>query len=304
MYYFIINPHSGNGKGYKICRKLERHLGKACVEYEIFLAKEPGEASLIARRLTEGCREPVTLVAVGGDGTVNEVLEGRCFHSSVTMGFIPAGTGNDLAKSLRIPENSGRSLKRILYPRNHKLLDYGVISYGKEEVFHRRFAVSAGIGLDGAVCHDMMYSFRGKPQLRFLRYLLIGIKQLLVARPAKGYLVLDGIQKVEFNHIYFVSVHIHPFEGGGFRFAPGADYSDGKLTLCVAHNSSKWGMIPALANAFIGRHKRYKGMRNYECREVEIHVDRPMAVHVDGESCQMQTEIQLRCIQKKLRMIV
>ncbi|MEY8339040.1 diacylglycerol kinase family protein [Lachnospiraceae bacterium 62-35] len=304
MYYFIANPHSGNGQGYKICRQVERRLGNACVEYELFLVTEAGEAREIVRHLTEGCKEPKVIVAIGGSGTVNEVLDGLCFSGPVTIGYIPSGRGNDLARSLRLSMSVGRCMKKILYPKYYKMLDYGVISYGDNGAFHRRFAVSAGIGLDGVVCHSLLHQKVKRIYLGRINYILIGLRQLLTARPVKGYIILDGVQKVEFNHIYFISAHIHPYEGGGFRFASQANYTDGKLTLCVAHHSGKRKLLAFLINAWMGKQKKYRGVRNFECREVAIHVDNPMPVHADGESCFVQTDIHLRCIQRKLRMIV
>ena len=115
--------------------------------------------------------------------------------------------------------------------------------------------------------------------------------------------MLDGVQKVEFNHIYFISAHIHPYEGGGFRFAPGADPCDGKLTVCVIHHGKKRKLIPVLVDAFLGRRTKRPGLRNYVCSEVEIHMDRPMTVHTDGEICPSQKDIHIRCIPQKLRMI-
>lgn len=304
MYYFIVNPGSGRGKGFRIWRKLEKLLSFACVEYEAYFTHGQGDARALARDLTEGCREPRVIVVAGGDGTVNEVVDGLSFNGPVTLGLIPGGTGNDLAKSLRLPGSPRRCLKKILHPKYHKLMDYGVLSYGEGEVRHRRFVVSAGIGVDAAVCHSLLHGGFNKICPRKLRYVLVGLGQLFRARPVKGYLVLDGVQKVEFNHIYFISAHIHPSEGGGFVFAPGADCSDGRLSMCVAHTSSRIRLFQIVLDAFFGRRKKRPGVRRYECREAFIHLDRPMAVHVDGESCQMQQDIQLRCIQKKMRMIV
>lgn len=117
-------------------------------------------------------------------------------------------------------------------------------------------------------------------------------------------MVLDGVKKVEFNHIYFIASHIHPFEGGGFRFAPKADYSDGYLEVCVVHNAAKRRLVPILLDALFGRMGHHRGVRFYGCREVQIHTERPMPVHVDGESCFAQTDIHLRCVEKKIRMMV
>ncbi len=307
MYYFIVNPNAGSGRGSKVWKKVEKQLNHQGVEYQALITEKTGDAREYASGLTERCREPRIIITVGGDGTMNEVLDGLAFGGPVTLGYIPAGSGNDLAKSLRLPRKPSRCLKRILNPRYHRLMDYGVMSYG-EPMEHRRFLVSAGMGMDGAVCRELADSrlkhTLNKVCMGKLGYAVVGIRQLLLACPVKGYLLLDRVQKVELNHIYFVSAHIHPFEGGGFKFAPSADPCDGRLTLCVVHHGAKVRLIPFLVSSIVGRQKKYRGVRCYNCQEVEIYVERPMPVHADGECCVCQRELQLRCIPGKVRMIV
>ncbi|WP_333651038.1 diacylglycerol/lipid kinase family protein [Lacrimispora sp.] len=308
MYYFIVNPNSRRGRGESIWKKLEETLRTYGVDYQVFLTEKPGDAKGFAKTLTEGCRDSTIIVAVGGDGTVNEVLDGLCFCGSITLGYVPAGSGNDLARSLKLPKNPVKCLKKILHPEHYKIMDYGVLTYGEDEVFHRRFAVSAGIGMDGAVCHSLL-NFKAKS--RFLKlpagkftYLFAGVIQLIKARPSKGYILLNGVRKVEFNHAYFISAHIHPYEGGGFKFAPDADYEDGLLSICIMNTRKKGNLVQVLLSALLGRKSLNKGARFYTCREAVIHMEQPMAVHVDGESCFCQSDVQLRCIGKRLHMIV
>lgn len=308
MYYFIINPHSKSGYGYRAWKRIEKMLTAESIEYRAFLTEHPGHAAEYAEQLTRGCKEPRLIVIVGGDGTVNEVLDGLCFCGTVTLGYIPAGSGNDLARSLKLPKSLRKCLKKILHPKYYKLMDYGVLTYGDDIVKHRRFVVSAGMGLDAAVCHNLLYSrMRGvfnRLHAAKLGYVLIGIKQLLKAKPTKGYVILDGAKKVEFNYIFFVAAQIHPSEGGGFRLAPGAGYDDGRLEVCIASHPSKFQMISVLLRSMMPKLVKNKGIRIYSCREVLIHTDRPLAVHADGESCQYQDEVDIRCIERKVRMIV
>lgn len=308
MYYFIVNPNAGHGSGEKIWKKVKHRLNRSGIEYEAELTREPGDASRLARQLSERCRESGVIVVVGGDGTLNEILDGLSFDVPVTLGYIPAGTGNDLARSLKLSRNPKRCLKRILKPGGYRCLDYGILSYGEEKPVYRRFAVSSGIGLDAEVCHKLAESRKWKKRIPvrtgYLGYILFGIKPLLFLQPVKGYLLLDGVKKVEFNHIYFISCHIHPYEGGGFRFAPRANASDGLLEVCVVHNAARRGLIPVLWDALLGRSNHHRGVRHYPCREVQIHVESPMQVHVDGEDCMRHTDLHLRCVEKKIRMIV
>ena len=103
MYNFIVNPNAGSGRGMKLWKAMARYMDNHNIEYEAFLTEGIGDARLIARRLTDGVREPRYIIAVGGDGTMNEVLDGVSFHAPLSLGYIPAGTGNDLARSLHMP---------------------------------------------------------------------------------------------------------------------------------------------------------------------------------------------------------
>ncbi len=306
MYYFIVNPASRSGYGYRIWKKIERRLESERLDYRAFLTERPGQASEFARELTGHCREPRTIVVVGGDGTMNEVVDGIDGCDFVTLGFIPAGTGSDLARSLKLPRSPLRCLRRILCPRQYRQMDYGVMTYGDDVLRHRRFVVSAGIGLDAAVCHQMLYShirtFFNRFHMRRLPYVLVGLAEFWMTKPVRGYILLDGIKRVEFNSIYFISAQIHPSEGGGFRFAPRADCSDGNLEVCILSHASRRQALSILTGAYFGR-SRLRGMRVYSCREVQIHTERPLAVHADGESCQYQSDIELRCIERKLRIV-
>lgn len=308
MYYFIVNPSSRQGRGEKIWNKLEKLLKKKRVEYEAYLTQHPGDARMIAKMLTKTNRDEKVIVAVGGDGTLNEVLDGTSLHEKITLGYIPAGSGNDFARSLRMPASLNRCVKRILSPKCYQLLDYGVLTFGSRAE-HRRFAVSAGIGIDGAVCHEFAKSSLSKrPFARLylarLGYIFLGLKQLFFFKPCKGYLILDQVKKIEFNHIFFMSAHIHPFEGGGFQFAPRASGTSGKLTICVVSNEKRRNLIPILASALLTRKKGRRGIRTFECREAFFHVERPMEVHTDGEPCGIWNDLQAECIGKKIRFIM
>lgn len=307
MYFFIVNPHSCGGKGERIWKKLKKLLEEKAVSYESYLTSQPGDAQSYARALTENTQEPKIIVAVGGDGTLNEVLDGLCFYPAVTLGYIPAGSGNDFARSLHIPTNPGRALNKILTSPYHQLLDYGVLTYGNTAE-HRRFAVSAGMGLDAEVCQCMQQSVMGKTMRHFglkrFSYILLGIGRLIQAKPSKGYIILDRVKKIEFNHIYFMSAHIHPYEGGGFRFAPGADGSDGKLSVCVVSHSSKRKLFHTLAGALLCRGKTARGIRCYECREAAFFMESPQTIHTDGEVCGNGSKMEAECIGKKIRLII
>lgn len=97
----------------KYGRKLERQIIRSGIRYEAYQTEEPGDARRIAAALTADMQEPATIVAVGGDGTVNEVLNGLAISERLTFGYIPTGYGNDLARGLKLSGKPGKCLKRI-----------------------------------------------------------------------------------------------------------------------------------------------------------------------------------------------
>ena len=104
---FYHKPECEMRAGKNVWKKLEKILERENAQYQAYITEKPVDAKVFARKLTEGCREPHVIVAVGGDGTVNEILDGLSFCSPVTLGYIPAGSGNDLARSLKVAKKAG-----------------------------------------------------------------------------------------------------------------------------------------------------------------------------------------------------
>ena len=311
MLYFIVNPNAGGAKGYDTWKTAETRLQKLNVDYKAFITDCQGDAIRIAREITgtgDDREKDFTIVAVGGDGTFNEVLNGLNLDEDITIGYIPTGSGNDLARGLGLSGNVVKCLDNILSRKNIVEMDYGVVTYGTNEVKNRRFAVTAGLGYDAAVCVSMdncgIRRELAKLKLQKQAYLLIGALEILKTRSSKGYLILDDKRKVEFNDIIFVSAHNHATEGGGKLFAPQADFQDGMLNLCVMHSKSKLHFTKTLYAGIKGNHAKEQGVRLYDCKNVKIHADVPLALHTDGEIFEAQTDIEIQCVERKLKIIV
>lgn len=307
MYHFIVDPNAQGGKGIRIWKKLESRLKRACVEYQAYLTGQCGDAVAIASQLTGKGEEPGCIVVVGNDGTLGDVLEGLSLSPATTLGYVSVGFTHNFARSIRLPRKARSCLKHILNPRQIKMIDYGVITYGDGKPEHRRFLLSAGIGPEGAFQDRDFRQGRG----RILRWLhmdefldmIVGIKQILKFTPVKGYLLLDGTKKVEFTRLYFITANIHPIASGGFKMAPRPSYGDGKLAVCVIHGIAKYHLIPLCLRAKWWNLNKERGVRYYECREAAIHLEEPRPVHVDGVNCPGQTDLHIRCIERKLRLI-
>ncbi len=318
MLTFIVNPNVGREKGYRVWKRMERRLIKNHIEYQVLLTGGRGEAQAIAAELTAGLNapgsgedgkepEPLTLVAVGGDGIMNEVIDGVKLSERLTLGFIPIGKRSDLAMGLGLPRRPEACLKRILDPKEIRRMDYGVVDYNREEPTHRRFAVSCGCGFDAAVTqtlrrHELQH-FTGIPFLYRFRRFLLSCQCLVQCRTSKGYLVLDEERRIELNHIFLLSALIQPTESGGMHLAPGAQNTDGEMTVTIFHNRSKLQLFRVLMTSMLRNPVNYAGVRSYSCRELSVYLEEALPMQTDGEYCGMHAEYNIRCVRQKLRII-
>ena len=154
MYYFIINPNSRSGKGALIWRDLENILRERNIKYQTFFTEYKGHAVKLSASITASIPEDsqIKLIAVGGDGTIQEVLSGVKDISRVIFGYIPTGSGNDFCRSMKLPQDPMKALELILSDKRPHLMDVPHISCGSNS---SRFAISCGIGFDAAVCHEV-----------------------------------------------------------------------------------------------------------------------------------------------------
>ena len=145
-YTFIVNPKSRSGRGGRIWNLVEPELKKKRIDYQVFYTKHERHAVQIAADITADGQEH-TLVVVGGDGTVNEAVNGIYDYSKVVLGYIPTGSGNDFTRALRLPSDFHDALEMLLHTGKKVLMDVGRVSCGGNTY---RFAVSTGIGFDAA----------------------------------------------------------------------------------------------------------------------------------------------------------
>lgn len=308
MFYFIINPHSSSGGGLSAWKKVEKELRDKNIPYRYYYTRKPGDARIFADKLTAR-RKNITIVILGGDGTVNEVINGIHDFQNVTLGYIPAGSSNDLARDTGIPADALEALHHILNPCHTVFMDIGEITYfDGNDAKRRKFAVSCGIGFDAAVCHEALHSsikdVLNRMHLGKLTYLGIALKQLIRAPKTECRIYFDKASPITLPRFLFVTSMIHRYEGGGFQFCPDADFSDGMIDTCAVGNLCKLKIPFILPSGFTGKHLRYKGINAYRSRSMRIVSTTRLPVHCDGESCGCHWEILVTCRKEQIHMIV
>ncbi|CRZ35502.1 YegS/Rv2252/BmrU family lipid kinase [Herbinix hemicellulosilytica] len=308
MYHFIINPKSSSGKGIRYWWTVKKELDRQNIEYTADMTHHEGHATELARKICLQYIGIKNIVVLGGDGTLNEVLNGIDNFDEVLLGYIPSGSSNDLARSLNIPKDPIKALSNILKPKKFVYLDYGEMFFKEKDLKSRKFGCSSGIGYDANVCVEVQSSELKKKLNRFgagkLIYLAIAIKQVLGIDFLNATVIVDGIKKGTYKNVLLISGMIHPFEGGGLKMAPGADPADGKLSVCLVHGLSRILILLLLPTIIFGKHIHIKGVEYFKCSNIEIIADRKAAVHTDGETPAFSSHIAIRCVPRKIRMII
>lgn len=306
MYHIIINPASGSGQGLKIWKnQIAPMLRSREIPFRPCFTERKGDASRIAGDIARQTAGPLSLIILGGDGTVNEALQGPEDTSRITLGYIPTGSSNDLARDLKIPTAPSAALDLILHSGKPHPMDLGILTYPDGD--SRRFAVSCGMGFDAAVCeealHSRIKSAMNRVGLGKLTYLGIALKQLFAAKAISGRLTMEDGQLIDIGNMLFTACMLHRFEGGGFMFAPDADDSDGYLNLCAVGDLPKLLILFALPTAFVGKHYRFRGITPYKVRALTLKTSLPLWVHTDGEVSRKSSRIHVSCEQNAIQIL-
>ncbi|HIQ99421.1 MAG TPA: diacylglycerol kinase family lipid kinase [Candidatus Scybalocola faecavium] len=305
-YYFILNPHSQTGKGRLIWKnQLLPCLKASHSHWKVFYTRYEGHCTQIVRQLTRSPSRPLTIVILGGDGTLNEAINGIEQFNNVTLGYIPTGSSNDFARGMKLTSDPLQTLHNILRQEHQVWLDYGEVQApGKAP---KRFIVSSGIGFDAYVTDEALTSpiknVLNTVHLGKLTYALIALKKLITISLQPVRITVDDTYTLKFPRFYFASSHNLPFEGGGFKFSPNARPDDGKLEVCVIHGFFKFLIPILLPTAFFGLHKYFPGVTLFSCEKMTIRLAHPFPVHTDGETYHPQTRIKVWCNKGKIHFV-
>lgn len=314
MIYVICNPASKSGQGRKLWKKAKLILKNEKTEFRIYKTSISRNATSITRAILEkDSSDDIKLMILGGDGTVNEALQGfsDADFDRVLLTYIPTGSSNDLARANDYDDNMITNLCHLLYSKEYRYMDIGMVKYNKEETLgynKRYFAVSAGMGYDASVCHEVneskLKNFFNMIRLGKLVYLFIAVKQLFKAQKNNIELTIDDKQTMTLDKCYFASVLNHKYQGGGMMFCPEADACDGILDICYASGISKLGVLLTLPSCYKGNHVGKKGIGIERARKVHIVSENPLYVHTDGEVKTMATDITVSILPSKLKFTV
>lgn len=262
----IINPIAGGRKGKSLTEKILKRLRSWGISFDHEFSRYIGHATEIAR---QSVKRFDAIVAVGGDGTVNEVVNG-IFGYDIPLGILPVGRGNDFFESI----NTSRLLDVIIKPfietPKIKLADVGRMN-------NRYFINVAGVGFDALVA-TIAEPIRFLGPIAYLGSTLIG---LIKNKGIKLHLNIDG-ERIDLNAL-LVAIANGKYFGGGMKIAPEASPWDGKLDVCLIENIPRLEILKTLPKVYSGEHIHHPKVNILKAEYVEVSSSEKIPAEMDGE---------------------
>lgn len=270
----IFNPNAGRGRGHKRVQEVQSALDAAGLDYESVISEDRGHAIELAHRAVLSGRHLV--VAAGGDGTINEVVNGLMLAAEegaamARLGIMPIGSGNDFAGSLGIPLDLQQAAGKIKQGQL-RAVDIG-------QVNGRYFDNNVGLGFEAMInieAHKMTW-LRGQ-----LLYLTAVFRAMASFPFPNVNIDLDGRQ-IKDKSILMISVGNNPRIGGGFPVTPDAVPDDGEMDICIVDAIPRLKILQLLPKAMKGTHRNEPEVELARFQHVVIESEDPLPVHADGE---------------------
>lgn len=276
--YFIVNPAAGNGRGRQKFAAFSRKLP---IPHEVHYTTHAGHALELAKAIREKEPAGALVVAVGGDGTVHEVLN-AVVDSRMIAGVINIGSGNDYKRYFPQFDTPEQLVQFVRRPER-TAADMGAMWTNGQR---RHFINNSGIGFDAFVCRLL----NGSPIKRAfnriglgkLAYVYTMIAALTSYRPIDLAITVDGRQRV-YRDVWFFTASNQPFFGGGMKIAPRAKAEDGRLDFTVVHRLSRLKLLLMFITVYWGGHTRLKEVEQFQAAGCTVTPFRSCSGHHDGE---------------------
>jgi YegS/Rv2252/BmrU family lipid kinase len=280
----IVNPNAGRGKGKKDWDRISFLLRKEEIPFTVKFTERKGHAiKLSLNAISEGYRKIMT---VGGDGTLNEVVNGvfannSCPTTDIILSLIPVGTGNDWGRMFGIPLDYEKAVK-IIRDDKRMLHDVGLVSYYNASEKETRYFINiAGLGFESVVVRKTNVqkdNGRGGKLIYFYNLLT----SLLSYKNTRAEITIDG--EMTTANVFSVNIGNGRYCGGGMRQTPNALPDDGLLDVTIINGMGKFEIIRNLKILYDGTILSHPKIEGYKCRSIQVKSDSIMYTEADGES--------------------
>jgi len=293
----ILNPAAGRGYGTRVEPELRRLLGAEGLEFDLARTSRPWHAAELAEQAVGDGFE--IIVAAGGDGTFNEVVNGLMAASdgeeAGTMGVIPIGSGSDFANTVGVPPDLRGACHRLANGQA-RVIDVGRVTLPGQAP--RYFDNTVNVGFGGAVTLEAL---KVKRLRGIALYLPVVLKVVFLYYKAPSVTIEYDGQELALPAV-MISVANGPREGGGFYVAPQAQPDDGLFDLCIVRGVSRLAMLGLVPHFMKGTHVGREPITMAHARRVTISSPDDLIAHMDGEMlCTHAHRIEFEILPRRLR---
>lgn len=284
-FFFVVNPASANGTTRVVWEEIADYLKLQALEFDYKMTNGPEQATDITRNaIKKGYKK---IIAVGGDGTVNEVIngffeEGKPLSASVALGVISRGTGCDLIRTLGIPKHYQGAVETLKIG-NLKKMDLITVEYSDASGNTKsRYCINiSDVGLGGYVAQRVNHTSKSGGGL--WSYLRGTVLSILKYRNNHGKISIDG-KEVHQGEFSIVAAANGKYFGGGMELAPMAEIDDGFINTIMLINMGKIELLMNLSKVYKGTHIGHPKIKHYKAKEVVVTSDQRLPLEIDGEN--------------------
>jgi diacylglycerol kinase (ATP) len=287
----ILNPKAAKGRAAKYFPKIFALLDKVNLDYECAYTEAPLHAESIAKKAVESGYSRI--VSAGGDGTLNEVINGILkADGDPDLAILPIGTCNDFIKAIAIPKDITRACE-VITTGTAKRCDVFLVG--------DRYSINAaGVGFDVAVVHGLKQS---KVLRGFAMYLATVLRNAF-SYQGMNLTIVNGVTHFE-RKALMLTVANGVSYGGNFKIAPAADASDGYLNAVLLKDMSPLKRLLALPRFFNGSHVKLPETEMFLTNELKIIAEAPLTVQIEGELLEWPSnEITMSVLPQRLKVLV
>jgi diacylglycerol kinase (ATP) len=284
---YIVNLNAKTSYSVKVWKKLKRQL-KVHKDEVYYTSSAEEVKGIIQAEAVKAKGQKLFVIGVGGDGTISGIINQCVGYENVTVGYFPAGSGNDFAKGYLWPAKADQGAKIIeLFQQDEiqdKFQDTGYFVLKGYRQGH--FVNSMGAGFDARITerasNSSIKKWLNKLSMGKLIYAILVLSEALTYQPIWLEAIIDG-EKKRFEHTWFITVSNQQYYGGGMKISPTADPSDGLLDLTIVHSLSRFKLLLVFLSVFSGRHTSFKEVETYKVQEVSIVSRSTVPVQADGD---------------------
>lgn len=284
---YIVNINAKNRYSINVWKRLQKEL--RVPSEDVYYTRSVQEVKdIIQAAVDEDYEQKLFVVGVGGDGTISGIINQCIGFENVTVGYFPAGSGNDFAKGYRWPLKAGKGAKVIRMFQHNQIKDkYHDTGYYVLDRYRSGYFVnSMGVGFDAKITERAGSSIIKKWLNRLstgkLIYAVLLISEALKYKPSCFEILING-EKKKYSNTWFITISNQQYYGGGMKISPAADPSDGFLDLTIVHSLTRWKLLMVFLSVFSGRHTSFKEVETYKVKDAFITTHKPVPVQADGD---------------------